>query len=324
MRNYHTSKAIKRIGRVVMVFVMVAAMLTCAVPVHADAKAKTVTSARKYKLWTAPTSKKGLSEYKALPTVKVGKTTVKVSGITKRTKKTDGDGVLNGIIGNAEYDYYTFVKFKVPSTGYYYITFDNLKVKGKKDTVYNIHPTFYRAEIHNKNALWYGEYEVCGKRWDYTEDYTFKDGYEMLSSAGTTAKEITTSNYTSVMNHYLDTQWEAYYRANYPDAEEEDVAEAKRRHLYMLDRAVNDFYEKHLPDENGAFGSVENFAYDPDKMTYRTYGKLDKGEEILFIFTNPVEFKWKPYDGDDLAIGCDARRVVSKASYTIDLTIKKK
>lgn len=316
MRNYHTSKAIKRIGRVVMVFVMVAAMLTCAVPVHADAKAKTVSAARKYHLLGAA-SKKQVKEYKALPSVKIGKTTVKVSGIGKSTKKATKDGTLNGYIGSASYDYYTFVKFKAPSKGYYYFTFDNLKVNGNKDAVYSIFPQFSLSGVKDSVSIRRQDFKVCGERVDYTEDYTFKDGYVEYDSGS--PKEITTANYKSAYTNYLDTVWEAYYRANNPDADAEEIAAEKQHHKYVLNRAINGRYDKFYADER----DVVNCDCDTVKATYRTYEKLDKGEEILFIFTNPCEFKWnKTYDEDSEFLY--SKRVVSKASYTIDLTIKKK
>ena len=316
MRNYHTSKAIKRIGRVMMVFVMVAAMLTCAVPVHADAKAKTVSAARKYHLLGAA-SKKQVKEYKALPSVKVGKTTVKVSGIGKSTKKTDKCGKLNGYIGTASYDYFTYVKFKAPSKGYYYFTFDNLKVNGNKNSVYSVYPKFYQSYVDGKDYVGTIDLKLSGERVDYTEDYTFQDGYVEYYSG--TPKEITTSNYKSAYTNYLDTVWEAYYRANYPDADAEKIAAEKQHHKYVLNRAINGRYDKFYADER----DVVNCDCDTVKATYRTYEKLDKDEEILFIFTNPCEFKWnKTYDEDSEFLY--SKRVVSKASYTIDLTIKKK
>lgn len=315
MRNYHTSKAIKRIGRVVTVFVMVAAMLTCAVPVHADAKAKTVSAARKYALWGSA-SKKQVKEYKALPSVKVGKTTVKVSGISKSTKKTTKNGKLNGYIGSASYDYYTFVKFKAPSKGYYYFTFDNLKVKGNKDSVYSVFPHFYQSYVSGTDRVGTIDLKLSGERVDYTEDYTFQDGYVEYDSGS--PKEITTANYKSAYTNYLDTVWEAYYRANYPDADAEEIAAEKDDHIYCLRKAINRFYDKLYPDGRDIYS-----VCDTVKATYRTYEKLDKGEEILFIFTNPCEIKWnKPYSENSEY--WYAKRVVSKSSYTIDLTIKKK
>lgn len=317
MRNYHTSKAIKRIGRVVMVFVMVAAMLTCAVPVHADAKAKTVSAARKYALWGSA-SKKQVKEYKALPSVKVGKTTIKVSGISKSTKKTTKNGKLNGYIGSASYDYYTFVKFKTPSKGYYYFTFDNLKVKGNKDSVYSVFPHFYQSYVDGKDYVGTIDLKLSGERVDYTEDYTFQDGYVEYDSGA--PKEITTSNYKSAYTNYLDTVWEAYYRANYPDADAEEIAAERKHQEHALKGAINGTYDLWLPD--GQDDTKWHYR-DTVKATYRTYEKLDKGEEILFIFTNPCEFKWnKTYDENSEFLY--SKRVVSKASYTIDLTIKKK
>ena len=316
MRNYHTSKAIKRIGRVVMVFVMVAAMLTCAVPVHADAKAKTV-SAKRYYNMPYKRNKKAVKEYKALPAVKVGKTTVKVGGIGKNTKKSNKSVRLNGYIGTAEYDYFTYVKFKAPSKGYYYFTFDNLKVNGNKDSVYSIGPSFYLSKAEDSVFIQTGEIALNGERVDYTEDYTFQDGYVKYYSGG--LKEITTSNYKSAYTNYLDTVWEAYYRANNPDADAEEIAAEKDDHAYCLRKAVNGFYDKIYSDER----DVVYCAKDTVKATYRTYEKLDKGEEILFIFTNPCEIKWnKPYSEDSEY--WYAKRVVSKSSYTIDLTIKKR
>lgn len=326
MKNYHTNKAIKRMMRTVTVLAMTAVMAVNVMPVHADAKTKTVSAARKPHVWY-DTSSKSLAEFKSTPSVKVGKTTVKVGKITANTKKYKGHEIVcrDGIIGTADYEYYSFVKFTAPSTGIYYFTFDNLNVNGNKDKIYSLYARMEK-EVKNKdqNALGRAEFEslnLDGERIDYTGDYKFEYGYEPYSNGE--IRELLTANYKDVAKNYVDTTWADYYMKKNPDADAEELADAKEDKMYDLNMAMRGEREARVRDENGDIHHEHHF-YNPTTGTYHTHEKLKKGQTVLIVLSNPCEFTWKPYDGNKWYIGTDAKRTISKSSYTIDLEIKKK
>lgn len=324
MRNYHTNKVIKRIMRTVTVLAMAAVMTVNVMPVPADAKTKTVNAARKANV-DNPISNKSLAELKSTPSVKVGKTTVKVGKMTSKTKKNTFSlvNLRNGTIGNADYNYFSFVKFTAPKTGIYYFTFSNLNVNGNKDKMYSLYARLNK-EVKNKdqNALgrvWYDNLNLDGERIDYTGDYKFEYGYEPYETGE--IRELLTANYKDVAKNYIDTTWTDYYLKNNPDADAEELVEAKEDKQFDLDVTLKGIYDVWLPADSSKDSSK---YYNPTTGTYHTHEKLKKGQTVLIALSNPCEFTWKPYDGDKWYIGTDARRTISKSSYTIDLTIKKK
>ena len=109
----------------------------------ASAASRSVTAVRKYNVMSG--NAKSTKELKTVPTVKTGKNKVKVKAIGKNTKKYKGFDIpyWNGIVGDAQYKYYSFVKFTAPKSGYYYFTFSNLQMSDK-GKMYCISPSMYK------------------------------------------------------------------------------------------------------------------------------------------------------------------------------------
>ena len=142
----------------------------------ASAASRSVTAVRKYNV--LDDNSKTTKELKAVPTLKVGKTTVKVKAVGKTTKKYKNHDLTswNGVVGDAQYKYLSFVKFTAPQTGYYYFTFNNLKMNDKSK-MYSIRPSMWKMKKDYDRTI-EEELCLCGERKDYTEDYTFTSGYE--------------------------------------------------------------------------------------------------------------------------------------------------
>lgn len=319
-----TNKMMKQVIRTVTVLALTAVMAVNVLPAHTDAKTKTVSAARKPHVLNAA-SNKSLAEFKSTPSVKTGRTTVKVDKITAKTKKYKGYEVnyRNSEIGNANYEYYSFVKFTAPSTGTYYFTFDNIKVNGNKKAMYSVNASMRKVTYTQKQKklgkVSAKSFRLDGERIDYTENYTFKNGYHTYDSSN--LRELLTSNYESVTKKYVNGIWADYYKKLNPDAVAEQITAEKNHKMYDLNMTLKGRYCIDLPEGSD---KDPNPYYDPTTGTYHTHEKLKKGQSVLIVLSNPCEFTWNPYDGNDTNIGTDAKRTVSKSGYTIDLTIKKK
>lgn len=322
--RFCTNKTIKRVARTVTVLAMTAVMAVNVMPAHTDAKTKTVNAARKPHVLNAA-SNKSLAELKSTPSVKIGKTKVKVDKITSKTKKYKGHEVIyrNNEIGNSNYEYYSFVKFTAPSTGIYYFTFDNIKVNGNKKAMYSINASMRKVTYTKKQKklgkVSTNKFDLDGEKIYYTEGHTFENSYHTYDSRY--LRELLTSNYESVTKNYVNGMWVDYYNKNNPDAVTEQVTAEKKHKMYDLNLALKGQYYIDLPEGSD---KDPNPYYDPTTGTYHTHEKLKKGQTVLIVLSNPCEFTWKPYDGNDANIGTDAKRTISKSGYTIDLTIKKK
>lgn len=275
----------------------------------ASAASRSVTAVRKYNV--LDDNSKTTKELKAVPTLKVGKTTVKVKAVGKTTKKYKGFDVprWNGIVGDAQYKYYSFVKFTVPKTGYYYFNFSNLKMNDK-NKMYCIMPDIWKLETKDgRTAI--RELSFCGERKDYTEDYTFTSGYEEYQTS--TFREILTPNYKDISNDYLNNAFTKWWWKNNPDADKDDFDEAIETEKDNLKLGLRgNPYDIWLKDGDG-----DNRYRNPIAGKYHTKEKLKKGDTVLIVLSNACVYKWKP-TGESAA-----SRPISKVGYTIDIEIKK-
>ena len=275
----------------------------------ASAASRSVTAVRKYNLMSR--SSKATKELKSVPTLKVGKTTVKVKPVGKTTKKYKGCDLTswNGIVGDAQYDYFAFVKFTAPQTGYYHFNFTNLKMSDKSK-MYSIRPSIDKM-VKNSSRTSDQELLLCGERKDYTEDYTFTSGYEEYYSDS--LKEILTPNYKDISNDYLTNAFVKWWWKNNPDADEDDFNEAIETEKDNLKLGLRGLpYDIWLKDGDG-----DNRYRNPVIGKYHTKEKLKKGETVLIVLSNACVYKWKP-TGESAA-----SRPISKVGYTIDIEIKK-
>ena len=275
----------------------------------ASAASRSVTAVRKYNLMSR--SSKATKELKSVPTLKVGKTTVKVKPVGKTTKKYKGCDLTswNGIVGDAQYDYFAFVKFTAPQTGYYHFNFTNLKMSDKSK-MYSIRPSIDKM-VKNSSRTSDQELLLCGERKDYTEDYTFTSGYEEYYSDS--LKEILTANYKDISNDYLTNAFVKWWWKNNPDADEDDFNEAIETEKDNLKLGLRgNPYDIWLKDGDG-----DNRYRNPIAGKYHTEEKLKKGDTVLIVLSNACVYKWKP-TGESAA-----SRPISKVGYTIDIEIKK-
>lgn len=289
----------------------------------ASAASRGVTAVRKYNVMEE--NIKATKELKAVPALKTGKTTVKVKGVGKTTKKNKGHDLTswNGIVGDAQYDYFSFVKFTAPQTGYYYFNFSNLKMSDKTK-MYSIRPDMWKMEKDNDDGRTnMEEINLCGERNDYTEDYTFTSGYEEYRS--NTIREILTPNYKDISNDYLTNAFVKWWWKNNPDADEDDFDEAieTEKDNLKLGLRGNPYYvtwQEEYTTHNGKKDTqiVGDSKYrNPIAGKYHTKEKLKKGETVLIVLSNACVYKWKP-TGESAA-----SRPISKVGYTIDIEIKK-
>lgn len=275
----------------------------------ASAASRSVTAVRKYNVLSG--NAKSTKELKAVPAVKTGKNKVKVKAVGKNTKKYKGFDIpyWNGIVGDAQYKYYSFVKFTAPQTGYYYFTFSNLKMSDKSK-MYCISPSMYKMVKDDYRTIPKGIY-FCGERKDYTEDYTFTSGYEEYS--GNNLSEVLTPNYKDISNDYLTNAFVKWWWKNNPDADEDDFDEAIETEKDNLKLGLRgNPYDIWLKDGDG-----DNRYRNPIAGKYHTKEKLKKGETVLIVLSNACVYKWKP-TGESAA-----SRPISKVGYTIDIEIKK-
>ena len=287
----------------------------------ASAASRSVTAVRKYNVMSG--NAKSTKELKAVPAVKTGKNKVKVKAVGKNTKKYKGFDIpyWNGIVGDAQYKYYSFVKFTAPQTGYYYFTFSNLKMSDKSK-MYCISPSMYKMVKDDYRTIPKGIY-FCGERKDYTEDYTFTSGYEEYS--GNNLSEVLTANYKDISNDYLTNAFVKWWWKNNPDADEDDFNEAieTEKDNLKLGLRGNPYYvtwQEEYTTHNGKKDTqiVGDSKYrNPIAGKYHTKEKLKKGETVLIVLSNACVYKWKP-TGESAA-----SRPISKVGYTIDIEIKK-
>ena len=276
----------------------------------ASAASRSVTAVRKYNV-LSDNDKTG-KELKTVPAVKTGKNKVKVKAVGKTTKKYKGNDLTswNGIVGDAQYDYFAFVKFTAPQTGYYHFNFTNLQMSDKTK-MYSIRPDMWKMEKDNDGRTSGNGIHLCGERKDYTEDYTFTYGYEEYSSGS--LKEILTANYKDISNDYLTNAFVKWWWKNNPDADEDDFDEAIETEKDNLKLGLRgNPYGIWLKDGDG------DIRYrNPVVGKYHTEEKLKKGETVLIVLSNACVYKWKP-TGESAA-----SRPISKVGYTIDIEIKK-
>lgn len=276
----------------------------------ASAASRSVTAVRKYNV-LSDNDKTG-KELKTVPAVKTGKNKVKVKAVGKTTKKYKGNDLTswNGIVGDAQYDYFAFVKFTAPQTGYYHFNFTNLQMSDKTK-MYSIRPDMWKMEKDNDGRTSGNGIHLCGERKDYTEDYTFTYGYEEYSSGS--LKEILTANYKDISNDYLNNAFVKWWWKNNPDADEDDFADAIETEKDNLKLGLRgNPYDIWLKD-----GGVDNRYRNPIAGKYHTEEKLKKGDTVLIVLSNACVYKWKP-TGESAA-----SRPISKVGYTIDIEIKK-
>ena len=276
----------------------------------ASAASRSVTAVRKYNV-LSDNDKTG-KELKTVPAVKTGKNKVKVKAVGKTTKKYKGNDLTswNGIVGDAQYDYFAFVKFTAPQTGYYHFNFTNLQMSDKTK-MYSIRPDMWKMEKDNDGRTSGNGIHLCGERKDYTEDYTFTYGYEEYSSGS--LKEILTPNYKDISTDYLNNAFTKWWWKNNPDADEDDFNEAIETEKDNLKLGLRgNPYGIWLKDGDG------DIRYrNPVVGKYHTEEKLKKGETVLIVLSNACVYKWKP-TGESAA-----SRPISKVGYTIDIEIKK-
>ena len=311
-RSFFNKVAFKKVVRTGSLAVMAAVLCAyCSESgvLTASAASRGVTAVRKYNVLSRNT--KTGKELKTVPAVKTGKNTVKVNAIGKNTKKYKGYDVpyWNGIVGDAQYKYYSFVKFTVPQTGYYHFNFSNLKMSDKTK-MYCISPSIYKIEKNDDRTVTAG-IRLCGERKDYTEDYTFTSGYEEYFSDS--LSEVLTPNYKDISNDYLTNAFVKWWWKNNPDADEDDFDEAIETEKDNLKLGLRgNPYDIWLKDGDG-----DNRYRNPIAGKYHTKEKLKKGETVLIVLSNACVYKWKP-TGESAA-----SRPISKVGYTIDIEIKK-
>lgn len=302
-------KKVVRTGALAVMAAVLCAYCSESGVLTASAASRSVTAVRKYNLMSR--SSKATKELKSVPTLKVGKTTVKVKAVGKTTKKNKGHDLIswNGVVGDAKYDYFSFVKFTAPQTGYYHFNFTNLKMSDKSK-MYSIQPRMDKM-VKNSSRTSDQELLLCGERKDYTEDYTFTSGYEEYYSDS--LKEILTSNYKDISTDYLNNAFVKWWWKNNPDADEDDFDEAIETEKDNLKLGLRgNPYDIWLKDGDG-----DNRYRNPIAGKYHTKEKLKKGETVLIVLSNACVYKWKP-TGESAA-----SRPISKVGYTIDIEIKK-
>ena len=302
-------KKVVRTGALAVLAAVLCAYCSESGVLTASAASRGVTAVRKYNVLDE--NSKSIKDFKAVPALKTGKTTVKVKAIDKTTKKYKGFDVpyWNGIVGDAQYKYYSFVKFTAPQTGYYHFNFTNLKMSDK-DKMYCIMPEIWKTKKESDRISINGIH-FCGERKDYTEDYTFTSGYEEYS--GSSLKEILTANYKDISNDYLTNAFVKWWWKNNPDADEDDFDEAIETEKDNLKLGLRgNPYGIWLKDGGG-----DSRYRNPIAGKYHTKEKLKKGETVLIVLSNACVYKWKP-TGESAA-----SRPISKVGYTIDIEIKK-
>ena len=310
LKNLVDKKIVRKLALAVMAAVLCAYCSESGV-LTASAASRSVTAVRKYNVMEE--NIKATKELKAVPALKTGKTTVKVKGVGKTTKKNKGHGMIswNGIVGDAQYDYFSFVKFTAPQTGYYHFNFTNLKMSDKSK-MYSIRPDMWKMKKDDYDGRTNMEgIHLCGERKDYTEDYTFTYGYEEYSS--NSLREVLTANYKDISNDYLTNAFVKWWWKNNPDADEDDFDEAIETEKDNLKLGLRgNPYDIWLKDGDG-----DNRYRNPIAGKYHTKEKLKKGETVLIVLSNACVYKWKP-TGESAA-----SRPISKVGYTIDIEIKK-
>ena len=309
LKNLVDKKIVRKLALAVMAAVLCAYCSESGV-LTASAASRSVTAVRKYNV-LSDNDKTG-KELKTVPAVKTGKNKVKVKAVGKTTKKYKGNDLTswNGIVGDAQYDYFAFVKFTAPQTGYYHFNFTNLQMSDKTK-MYSIRPDMWKMEKDNDGRTSGNGIHLCGERKDYTEDYTFTYGYEEYSSGS--LKEILTPNYKDISNDYLTNAFVKWWWKNNPDADEDDFNEAIETEKDNLKLGLRgNPYGIWLKDGDG------DIRYrNPVVGKYHTEEKLKKGETVLIVLSNACVYKWKP-TGESAA-----SRPISKVGYTIDIEIKK-
>ena len=308
LKNLVDKKIVRKLALAVMAAVLCAYCSESGV-LTASAASRSVTAVRKYNVLDG--NSKTAKELKSVPTLKVGKTTVKVKAVGKTTKKYKGCDLTswNGIVGDAQYDYFAFVKFTAPQTGYYHFNFSNLKMSDKTK-MYSIQPSMSKM-VKESDRTANHELLLCGERKDYTEDYTFTSGYEEYYSDS--LNEVLTANYKDISNDYLTNAFVKWWWKNNPDADEDDFNEAIETEKDNLKLGLRgNPYDIWLKD-----GGVDNRYRNPIAGKYHTQEKLKKGETVLIVLSNACVYKWKP-TGESAA-----SRPISKVGYTIDIEIKK-
>lgn len=304
-------KKVVRTGALAVMAAVLCAYCSESGVLTASAASRSVTAVRKYNVMEE--NIKATKELKSVPALKTGKTTVKVKAVGKTTKKNKGHDLTswNGIVGDAQYDYFSFVKFKAPQTGYYHFNFTNLKMSDKSK-MYSIRPDMWKMKKDDYDGRTNMEgIHLCGERKDYTEDYTFTYGYEEYSS--NSLKEVLTPNYKDISNDYLTNAFVKWWWKNNPDADEDDFDEAIETEKDNLKLGLRgNPYDIWLKDGDG-----DNRYRNPIAGKYHTKEKLKKGDTVLIVLSNACVYKWKP-TGESAA-----SRPISKVGYTIDIEIKK-
>ena len=310
LKNLVDKKIVRKLALAVMAAVLCAYCSESGV-LTASAASRSVTAVRKYNVMNG--NSKATKELKAVPALKTGKTTVKVKAVSKTTKKYKGCTMIswNGIVGDAKYDYFSFVKFTAPQTGYYHFNFTNLKMSDKSK-MYSIRPDMWKMKKDDYDGRTNMEgIHLCGERKDYTEDYTFTYGYEEYSS--NSLREVLTANYKDISNDYLTNAFVKWWWKNNPDADEDNFNEAIETEKDNLKLGLRgNPYDIWLKD-----GGVDNRYRNPIAGKYHTEEKLKKGDTVLIVLSNACVYKWKP-TGESAA-----SRPISKVGYTIDIEIKK-
>ena len=322
LKNLVDKKIVRKLALAVMAAVLCAYCSESGV-LTASAASRGVTAVRKYNV-LSDNDKTG-KELKTVPAVKTGKNKVKVKAVGKTTKKYKGNDLTswNGIVGDAQYDYFAFVKFTAPQTGYYHFNFTNLQMSDKTK-MYSIRPDMWKMKKDDYDGRTNMEgIHLCGERKDYTEDYTFTYGYEEYSSGS--LKEILTPNYKDISNDYLTNAFVKWWWKNNPDADEDDFNEAieTEKDNLKLGLRGNPYYvtwQEEYTTHDGKKDTqiVGDSKYrNPIAGKYHTKEKLKKGETVLIVLSNACVYKWKP-TGESAA-----SRPISKVGYTIDIEIKK-
>lgn len=306
-----TFKKVVRTGALAVLAAVLCAYCSESGVLTASAASRSVTAVRKYYIGNVET--KAYKEVKSLSTVKTGKTTIKVTSIGEKTKKNDGLAIdyRNGLSGDSHYKYFSYVKYKIPKTGIYYFTFNNLK-STDKNAVYSMVPTISRVKYEDHEAI-LTPLRLYGERNDFTEDFN-KYSYEDYNGAN--PREVLTQNYKSVVSDYLNNEWKDFFYKESPDASTADYKKYRAWHKDDLYDSLCGFYYVNT-QENGVVGGEDRFK-NGAVGKYHTIEKLKKGEIILIGFTNACKLNWKATEEGD------ATRSLSKDSYTIDLEIKKK
>lgn len=308
-------------------------------PTTLRAKTNTVKAVRNYKVLESEdkeTDKQAEKACEKIPKINLGKTTVKVGKVGKKTKKCKNfmQDCDNQIIGNAKYGYASFVKFVAPKTGHYKFQYSNLNM-GDKTAVYTVLPEMfkvYRSKDEGTLCFWTENdtFDLNGGNAKTAEGLDY--GYYKYN--GKNMREIVTDNYSRIFNNYVEKTWGPHYEKLCIEESEgsEDaktiaayVKDGKKQKLKDLRQAIDGDYVYIVKNNISNSENVRISGYhNPSVGTYMTVKKMKKGDEFIIGLSNANMISWGINDTlSDKKAGLDASRISVKDSYSLDITVKK-